>query len=56
MGEGNCMSDIESARAAFVSAILDTEEYRTYARECEKIKQYPELKVQIDDYRKQNYR
>ncbi len=55
MGEGNCMSDIESARAAFVSAILDTEEYRTYARECEKIKQYPELKVQIDDYRKQNY-
>ena len=27
------MSDIESARAAFVSAILETEEYQAYNRE-----------------------
>ncbi len=49
------MSDIDSARAAFVSAILDTEEYQTYARECKRIKQFPELKAQVDDYRKRNY-
>ena len=42
------MSDIDSARAAFVSAILDTEEYQTYARECKR-------KAQVDDYRKRNY-
>lgn len=49
------MSDIESARAAFVSAILETEEYKAYTRECGRLRQYPELKAQIDEYRKKNY-
>ena len=48
------MSDIESARAAFVSAILETEEYQAYNRECGRLRQYPELKAQIDEYRKRN--
>ena len=49
------MSEMDSAMAAFVSAILATEEYQVYVKELNKVKQHPELKVQIDDFRRRNY-
>ncbi len=49
------MSDMDRARDAFVSAILATEEYQLYVKELDKVKQHPELKAQIDDFRRRNY-
>ena len=49
------MSYPENAINSFVNAILATEEYKAYAFELDKVKQYPELKAQIDDFRKRNY-
>ena len=49
------MSNPENAIDAFVAAILATDEYKAYAAELDKVKQYPDLKAQIDDFRKRNY-
>lgn len=49
------MGDLYGALNSFVAEILATEEYQAYIRELDKVKAYPELKAQIDDYRKQNY-
>lgn len=47
--------EMKQATDSFIQAILSSREYRNYARERDKVKQYPELKAQIDAYRKQNY-
>lgn len=39
----------------YIMAIKSTETYQNYARERDKVKQYPELKAQIDDFRRRNY-
>ena len=49
------MSDMDRATCELVDAILATEEYRAYAWERDKVKRHPELKAQIDDYRRVNY-
>ncbi len=49
------MRNMEDAVQGFISAIKDSEEYRDYTREKEKVKQFPELKEQIDEYRRRNY-
>lgn len=49
------MSELNRAVAAYIMAIKNTETYQNYAKERDKIKQYPELKAQIDDFRKLNY-
>jgi len=49
------MNDIDSAREAFVAAIMASEEYQAYAEELDKVKRFPELKAQIDDYRERNF-
>ena len=49
------MSNPEIAIDAFVEAILSTEEYKNYARELKKVKQYPELKMRLDDFRRRNF-
>jgi len=49
------MSELDGAREAFVLAILDTDVYRGYVKERDKVKRYPELKAQLDDFRKRNY-
>ncbi len=53
--EPSSMNSIENATCGLVAAILDTEEYRVYAAELEKVNCFPELKAQIDDFRKRNY-
>lgn len=49
------MTMIEQATEAFILAIKQTEEYREYIIQKEKISRYPELKEQIYEYRKKNY-
>ena len=36
-------------------AIKNTEIYQNYARERDRVRQYPELKAQLDDFRRRNY-
>lgn len=49
------MGDLNGALNNYVEEILSTEEYQTYIRELAKVKEFPELKAQIDDYRRRNY-
>lgn len=49
------MTDLETATETFIAAVLETEEYRAYKTELEKVKREPELKAQIDEFRRQNY-
>lgn len=48
-------NSIDSVTDDFIAAILATEVYATYAQELEKVKRQPELKAQIDDFRKRNH-
>ena len=50
------MENIDEAVEAYVRAIKDTEEYRSYIREKDKVLQYPVLKSQIDEFRSRNYK
>ena len=49
------MRNMEDAVLAFISAIKASNEYQEYVREKERVKQYPDLKAQIDEYRKRNF-
>ncbi len=49
------MNNIDNATDEFIAAILKTEVYENYARELAKVKKQPELKAQIDEYRKRNF-
>lgn len=49
------MYNIDNATDEFIAAILKTEVYANYARELAKVKSQPELKAQIDEYRKRNF-
>lgn len=49
------MRDIEEEMLRYIDAIRATEEYREYERQKERVRHYPELKAQIDEYRRQNF-
>lgn len=49
------MTEIEHITKAFAKNIKDTEEYQRFAFEKDKINRYPELKQQLDAYRKMVY-
>ena len=49
------MNELDRAVSAYIMAIKSTETYQNYVRERDKVRQYPELKAQIDDFRKRNY-
>lgn len=46
---------LDAATENFIDAVLSSETYHRYRMELEKVKQDPELKRQIDDFRRQNY-
>lgn len=46
---------MEQALQAYIDKILESEEYREYAIQRDKVKQQPELKAQIDTFRIRNY-
>lgn len=50
------MSELDCAVDKLIAAIKDTREYRVYEREKERVKRFPELKAQIDDFRVRNYK
>ena len=49
------MKELENAVVDLIGAIKDTEEYRKYVELKEGLKQFPELKAQIDEYRRRNF-
>lgn len=53
-GDGG-MDSLDHATDQFIEAILASEVYRTYRTELEKVQQMPELKQQIDEFRKRNF-
>lgn len=46
---------LDSAVNTLIKAILGCEEYLAYRAELDKVLQHPELKVEIDNYRRRNY-
>ncbi len=54
-GKPNRTDSLDDAANALIAAILECEEYRAYRAELDRVLQFPELKAQIDEYRKQNY-
>lgn len=49
------MSNMDHAVEHLIDAILNSEEYLTYKDELSKVKQMPQLKAQLDEYRKRNF-
>lgn len=47
--------DVLTAISALADAIKDTNEYKDYQFQKEKVKRIPELKAQLDEFRKKNY-
>lgn len=46
---------MEQALTQYIETILKSEEYQEYALQKERVKQYPELKAQIDEFRARNF-
>ena len=49
------MKNMEEALVVLIGAIKESEEYLEYTRAKEKVKEFPELKALIDEYRRRNY-
>ena len=49
------MNELDRAVMMYIMAIKNTEIYQNYARERDRVRQYPELKAQLDDFRRRNY-
>lgn len=49
------MNNIDNATDEFIVAILESDAYLNYANELAKVKRQPELKAQIDDFRRRNH-
>lgn len=49
------MAELDNAVEKLIAAIIDTEKYRNYVREKDKVCRFPELKRQIDHFRLRNY-
>ena len=49
------MNEMKKATVQFASAIKETKQYQKYFEQKEKLKAYPELKEQIDEFRWRNY-
>lgn len=50
------MSELDCAVNELIAAIKGTREYQVYEREKEKVKRFPDLKAQIDEFRVRNYK
>ena len=48
-------SSIDRAMNQLILAIRDSDTYKEYMTQLERVKQQPELKKQIDDYRARNF-
>ena len=46
---------MEQSLQAYIDKLLQTEEYVRYVEQKERVKQYPDLKKQIDEFRRRNF-
>lgn len=49
------MNNVDRAVEQLITAILDSDTYREYDLQRNKVKQEPELKAQVDEFRRRNY-
>ena len=49
------MSEFDCAVDNLIAAIKETQEYKEYVIQKDKVSRFPELKAQIDNYRIRNY-
>ena len=49
------MSKIDQALEHLIATILESEEYREFDAKRNEVKQYPELKARIDEFRERNF-
>lgn len=49
------MEQIKEALNVFMATLKDTPEYKNFCMQRDKIKAQPQLKAQIDEYRKRNF-
>lgn len=46
---------VAAAQEKMIEAILESEEYLEYRKQLQKVKEFPDLKEQIDEFRRRNY-
>lgn len=46
---------VVAAQDQMIQAILDSDEYKEYRKQLQKVKEFPDLKAQIDEFRRRNY-
>ena len=49
------MNQLDEAVEQLVEVIRASEDYQEYHKQLEKVKQYPELKEKIDEFRRRNF-
>ena len=49
------MNQVEEAAEALADALLNSDIYQEYKSKLDQVKQYPDLKRQIDEFRMRNY-
>lgn len=49
------MNQVDEAVGKLTEAVLQSEVYLEYRKQLEKVKQFPQLKERIDDFRHKNY-
>lgn len=49
------MNEVEEAAEALANALLNSDIYQEYKSKLDQVKQYPDLKRQIDEFRMRNY-
>ncbi|MCR5458489.1 MAG: YlbF family regulator [Acetatifactor sp.] len=49
------MNEVEEAAEALAEALLNSDVYQEYKSKLDQVKQYPDLKRQIDEFRMRNY-
>lgn len=49
------ITNVENAMNHLITAVKESEIYQEYRIQLEKVKQFPELKAQIDEFRTRNY-
>ena len=46
---------MEQSLRAYIDKILESKEYQKYAEQKKRVKEYPDLKKQIDEFRRRNF-
>lgn len=49
------MSRVETALEELIEAVIDSPEYREFGRQLEVMREHPDLKKQIDEFRQENF-